>query len=182
LSEAIDGKLRSCVAYQFHRQVAYQLLLWVLDPFRLSRGIVPDLIPSSWTIVHTTAHYVNFINVSRFSRHGKKQLVDVLSSQVERTQVRKEAAWQIHVRIRPGDGVSNLQLTLAWCAPVYSSRRNYRPCHAPHHVLNVHNRPRKDQKAVLRGFLVRAPAPARNDDNSSLHLLLGTPIIWLSFS
>jgi hypothetical protein len=29
---------------QFHRQVAYQLLFW--------------------TIVHTTAHYVNFINVS----------------------------------------------------------------------------------------------------------------------
>ncbi|ORY32825.1 FAD-binding domain-domain-containing protein [Naematelia encephala] len=41
----------------FHRQVAYQMLFW--------------------TIVHTTAHYVNFINV-------------------ERTQVRKEAAWQIH--------------------------------------------------------------------------------------
>ncbi|GFZ43808.1 hypothetical protein JCM24511_01528 [Saitozyma sp. JCM 24511] len=41
----------------FHRQVAYQILLW--------------------TVVHVTAHYINFIKV-------------------EWTQIRVEAAWQIH--------------------------------------------------------------------------------------
>ncbi|EIW70423.1 hypothetical protein TREMEDRAFT_68048 [Tremella mesenterica DSM 1558] len=56
----------------FHRQVAYQMLFW--------------------TMVHTTAHYVNFINV-------------------ERTQVRKQTAWEIHYT-QPGGLTGHVMLLI----------------------------------------------------------------------
>ncbi|KAH8914471.1 hypothetical protein BT69DRAFT_1326361, partial [Atractiella rhizophila] len=56
----------------FHRQIAYSLLFF--------------------TIVHTTAHYVNFINV-------------------ERTQIRKETAWEIHYTM-PGGFTGHVMLVI----------------------------------------------------------------------
>ncbi|GAA5875211.1 hypothetical protein JCM1840_007281 [Sporobolomyces johnsonii] len=56
----------------FHRQFAYSILFW--------------------TIVHTTAHYVNFFNV-------------------EKTQIRKETAWAIHYT-QPGGFTGHVMLLL----------------------------------------------------------------------
>jgi NADPH oxidase len=55
---------------QFHRQVAYQMVFW--------------------SMVHATAHYVNFINVGADSPRRQTD------PQVERTQVRRQTAAEIH--------------------------------------------------------------------------------------
>ena len=61
----------------FHRQVAYCILFW--------------------TMVHTTAHYVNLYVVPSLLVPSSGQVTNVeLSINVERTQARPEAAWAIH--------------------------------------------------------------------------------------
>lgn len=65
----------------FHQQIAYMMLFW--------------------TVVHITAHYVNMSHV-RIVRARLAVAYPVGLLQVETTQVRKEAAWQILFEQRAG--------------------------------------------------------------------------------
>jgi hypothetical protein len=97
----------------FHRQVAYSMAFWAM--------------------VHTTAHYVNFINVERtraFSGFDSISTSDYLC------------------RGPNPVGASN---------PLHTTWWHYRPFHAIHHALDIFNCSPQDTRPMFRSFLVHAP-------------------------
>lgn len=113
----------------FHRQVAYSLAFWAM--------------------VHTTAHYVNFINVERTRKPTWYHAVHNCLTFSRNSQAD-----------RPPD-------------PLHPAGWYHRPLYAPDHAFNVHYCPPEDQKPMLRSLLVYPP-PCILFHARSLH-----PCDWL---
>ena len=100
----------------FHRQIAYSMAFW--------------------SVVHATAHYINFYNIE-LTRKSPPPPSSPPSSPAP----------------YPGRG------SYRDCPrhSVYPGRRHYRPLHAPHHAPHLHYCPPQNSSPVLRGILVHSP-------------------------
>ena len=90
----------------FHRQVAYSMAFW--------------------SMVHTTSHYVNFINVERTRTSPFPWFTDPKRSQLYRDSKADRSP-----------------------DPLHSARRYHRSLHAPHHGRHVFHRACQDSKGML---------------------------------
>ena len=89
----------------FHRQVAYSMAFWAM--------------------VHTTAHYINFINVERTRTFCVAATFGT--------------AYPLH-RGPPAAGASN---------PLYTARWHHRPFYAIYAALDVHDRSSQDTRPMF---------------------------------